>query len=147
MTTALIGYAAFALAAVYAVLYLLLYGELKGSRVGLIFQRLPSLEVLSRHNYGALLFGWISLTLAIAVGMFWSNWLNATDQMDIALLSDPKFLSTLMVWLLFGLCVIGHYLMRWSNRVLAWVSLVTFLLMLTSSFAVNLVLRSFHTFV
>ena len=146
VTAALLGYAAFALGAVYALLYLLLYRDLKGSRVGLIFQRMPSLEVLSRHNYGALLFGWISLTLAIAFGTIWSYRLNATDQMTISLLSDPKFLSTLLVWVLFGLSVAGHYLMRWPSRVLAWVSLVTFLLMLSFSFAINLVLRSFHTF-
>jgi ABC-type transport system involved in cytochrome c biogenesis permease subunit len=147
VTAALLGYGAFAIAAVYGALYLLLYRELKGGRVGLIFQRLPDLESLSRLNLGALTFGWGALTLAIIVGTIWSLTLSASGRMDIDLLADPKFLSTVSVWVIYGLCVGGRYLFRFSGRVVAYLSLAAFLLMLASSFAVNLVLPSFHTFI
>lgn len=147
VTAALVGYAAFAIAAVYGALYLLLYRELKGGRIGLIFQRLPDLESLARLNLGALTFGWGALTLAIVVGIIWSAALSASGALEIDLLADPKFLSTVTVWVIYGLCVGGRYLFRLSSRVVGWLSLAAFLLMLASSFAVNLFLRSFHTFI
>src|SRR5437867_8923017 len=44
---AVLGYTAFAVSAIYGVLFLLLYHDLKASRFGLIYQRLPSLEILA----------------------------------------------------------------------------------------------------
>ena len=147
VTAALLGYAAFAIAAVYGALYLLLYRELKGGRVGLIFQRLPNLEILARLNVTALTLGWGALTMAITVGVIWSATLSASGAMEIDLLSDPKFLSTVTVWVIYGLCVASRYVLRLSSRVVSYLSLTAFLLMLASSFAVNLLLKSFHTFI
>jgi len=147
VTTALLGYAAFAIAAVYGALYIALYRQLKGGRVGLIFERLPNLEILSRLNLFAMVFGWCTLTLAIIVGIFWWASLQATGALEINLLTDPKFLSTVGVWLLYGICVGGRYFFRWPSRVLGYISVAAFLLMLASTMAVNLVLPSFHSFV
>lgn len=147
VTAALLGYAAFAVAAVYSTLYLLLYRELKGHRVGLIFQRLPSLETLGRLTSTALGFGWIILTVAIVLGAIWSVSLQQSGMLTGSFLTDPKFLITLLVWLLYGVCVGGRWLFNWPTRYLAWLSIAAFVLMVASSFAVNLVLKSFHSFI
>jgi len=55
---ALLGYAAFAVSAIFGVLYVLLYHNLKAHRFGIIYERLPSLEVLSGMNLRAACFGW-----------------------------------------------------------------------------------------
>ena len=55
--TAVLGYTAFAASAVYGLLFLLLYHELKKSRFGLVYERLPPLEVLARMSLGAVAFG------------------------------------------------------------------------------------------
>ena len=46
--TAILGYAAFAVSAIYGLLYLLLYHELKTNRFGRFYRRLPPLEILGR---------------------------------------------------------------------------------------------------
>ncbi len=147
VSAALVGYAAFAIASVYGTLYILLYRDLKGHRVGLIFQRLPNLEILGRLTSTALSFGWIILTVAIILGAVWSVSLQQAGMLTGSFLTDPKFLSTLLVWFLYGICVWGRWLFKWPTRWLAWLSIAAFVLMVFSSFAVNLFLKSFHSFI
>lgn len=146
VTAALLGYVALSVAAVYGAMYILLYRELKKHRVGLIFRRLPNLETLSRLNMGALLFGWIALTLAIVWGTIWAWGLVSSGLLDGGFYTDPKFLLTLVLWILYGVTLGGRYLFRWPNRQLAYLSMVAFVLMVGSSLAVNLFLPSFHQF-
>jgi ABC-type transport system involved in cytochrome c biogenesis permease subunit len=146
VTTALIGYVAFSVAAVYGTMYILLYRELKKHRVGLIFRRLPSLETLSRLNMGAILFGWFGLTLAGILGMVWAGQLTSSGQLEGNFYTDPKFLLTVVIWSLYGMTLGGRFLLKWPNRQLAYLSLVAFFLMVGTSLAVNLVLPSFHQF-
>jgi len=146
VTAALLGYVALSVAAVYGAMYALLYRELKKHRVGLVFRRLPNLETLSRLNIGAVLFGWIGLTLAILLGSLWAGELTSRGWLEGTFYTDPKFLLTLILWALYGLTLGGRYLFRWPNRQLAYLSIVAFLFMVSSSLAVNLFLRSFHQF-
>jgi ABC-type transport system involved in cytochrome c biogenesis permease subunit len=146
VTAALIGYAAFAIAAVYGVLYILLYRSLKGSNVGLVFRRLPSLDVLSKLSMSALAFGWVNLTLAIIVGVAWVSGLESSGQLAGSFLSDPKFLSTLVIWTLYAICLAGRFAFKWPNRQLAVISVIAFVLMILSSMAVTLFVDSFHSF-
>ncbi len=146
VTAALLGYAAFAIAAVYGTLYLLLYRELKQKRTGLVFQRLPNLEMLARLNLNALVIGFGTLTVAMVVGTWWAFGLQTRGELTRSFVLDPKFLSTAVVWVLYGLCVGGRYVWKWPSRDLATISLVTFLLMLASSIGINLFADSFHSF-
>jgi len=146
VTSALLGYVALSVAAVYGTMYALLYREVKTHRVGLIFRRLPNLETLSRLNLGAVLFGWVALTLAILLGSIWAGELTSRGWLQGTFYTDPKFLLTLALWLLYGLTLGGRYLFRWPNRQVAYLSVLAFLLMLGSSLAVNLIVPSFHSF-
>ena len=146
VTAALLGYVALAISAIYGVMYLLQYRQLKKKQVGLLFQRLPNLEALSRLNVGALGFGWLGLTVAIVAGAVWAVSLQAEGRIEGSFLTDPKFLLTVALWVLYGLALGGRYMLRWANRTLATASIVGFALMLASSLTVTLVLRSFHDF-
>ena len=146
VTAALMGYVALAVSAVYGIMYLLQYRQLKKQNVGLLFQRLPNLETLSRLNIGALGFGWLGLTVAIIAGVAWAMTLEVQGRLTGTFYTDPKFLLTLGLWVLYGLCLGGRYRLRWANRTLATVSIVGFALLLASSLTVTLVLRSFHDF-
>ena len=146
VTAALLGYVALAVSAIYGVMYLLQYRQLKNRHVGLLFQRLPNLETLSRLNIGALSLGWIGLTVAILAGVVWATTLELAGELEGSFLTDAKFLLTATLWALYGLCLGGRYLLRWANRTLATVSVVGFALMLASSLMVTLVLPSFHDF-
>ena len=146
VSTALMGYVAFSVAAVYGTMYILLYRELKKHRVGLIFRRLPTLETLSRLNMGAILLGWVGLTLAGILGVVWAEGLTDSGLLQGNFYADPKFLLTVIIWLLYGATLGGRFFLKWPNRQLAYLSLVAFFLMVGTSLAVNLVLPSFHQF-
>jgi ABC-type transport system involved in cytochrome c biogenesis permease subunit len=146
VTAALLGYVALSIGAAYGTMYILLYREMKKHRVGLIFRRLPSLDTLSRLNIGAILFGWLALTLAILLGSLWAGELMTRGWMEGSFYTDLKFLLTVVLWVVYGATLSGRFLFKWPNRQLAYLSMVAFLLMLGSSLAVNLFLPSFHQF-
>lgn len=145
VTTAMIGYVALAVSALYGVMYLLQYRQLKHRQVGLLFQRLPNLETLSRLNLRALALGWSALTVAIVAGSIWALTLEHAGQLHANLVVDPKFLLTLTLWFVYGVCLLGVWLFRWPKSTLASVTVVAFLLMVASSLTVTL-LPSFHDF-
>jgi HemX protein len=146
VSTALLGYVALAVSAVYGLMYLIQYRQLKQRHVGLLFQRLPNLETLSRMNVRALGIGWMGLTVAILAGTVWVYTLSRTGQLEVNLLQDPKFLLTVALWVIYGICLGGLYLRHWPKRTLASISVVAFLLMLGSSLLVTLMFPSFHHF-
>jgi ABC-type uncharacterized transport system permease subunit len=137
---AVIGYAAFALSAVYGVLYLLLHHELKRSRFGLVYDRLPSLEILARMSLGAVLVGLLALTVTIAFGSLW-----ASSEFP-GFTRDPKFLLTVAVWAVYGGAVALHWGRGWSGRKTITMSLVAFGLLIFSMIAGKLLFASFHVF-
>jgi HemX protein len=146
VSTALLGYVALAVSAVYGIMYLIQYRQLKQRHVGLLFQRLPNLETLSRLNVRALAIGWLGLTVAIVAGTIWAFTLSRAGQLQVNLLQDAKFLMTAGLWVVYGACLAGLYLLGWAKRTLASVSVVAFLLMLGSSLMVTLLFPSFHDF-
>lgn len=146
VTTALLGYVALAVSAIYGVMYLIQYRQLKQKHVGLLFQRLPNLETLSRLNVRALGLGWLGLTVAILAGTAWAITLGRSGELEVNLLLDPKFLMTLGLWVVYGICLAGLYVLRWPKNTLATLTVVAFALMLASSLMVTLVIPSFHDF-
>ena len=146
VTSALLGYVALSVAAVYGTMYVLLYRELKKHRVGLIFRRLPNLETLSRLNLGAVLFGWVALTLAILLGSIWARELDLQGMApgDVLHRSEvPPHRGPLgPLWPDPGWAVPAPVAQPPAGVPLG----VGFLLMVGSSLAVNLILPSFHQF-
>jgi ABC-type uncharacterized transport system permease subunit len=99
---AILGYSAFAVSAIYGFLFLLLYRELKANRFGLLYRRLPPLEILGMMNIRAAVLGLASLTVAILAGAFWASRLYP------GFTADPMFLATLCVWGVYALCVLSQ---------------------------------------
>jgi HemX protein len=138
---ALLGYAAFVVAAGYAFLFLQLYRDLKAGRFSTFFGKLPPLEVLERMMLGALTTGFVALTGAVLVGALWaerlfgSGWLN-----------DPKILMTLATWVLYAVALLLRRLRRWQGRQTAIASLAGLAAILFSLVAVNFFFTDFHVF-
>jgi ABC-type uncharacterized transport system permease subunit len=139
--TVTLGYAAFFLAAVYGVMYLLFHRALRRKNFGLLFERLTPLDVLARMNRGATLVGFVIISVGVALGMVWAS---KTAIPDYYL--DPRVLLTALFWAVFGFSLLSHYALRWSARRVVWLSLSGFLLMVLTTMAVNLVLPSWHRF-
>ena len=145
VTTSVFGYAALMLAAIYGGLYLLLFRAIRRNQFGAMFEHIPSLERLERYGLRATAFGFIFLTLSIALGAI----LYSKITLDVSasqFLFDPKVLTTLLVWLVFGTTLLARRVMRMEGRrlVLFWMS--GFALTLISMTIINWVFTSFHSF-
>ena len=64
----ILAYAALTIAAIYGLLHLIARRNLKRRRFGVLFDRLPSLDLLGTMNWHALLTGFVFMTLAMASG-------------------------------------------------------------------------------
>lgn len=134
-----LGYSAFLVSAVYAVMYWLLYRALKRKRFGLMFERLPSLDVLARMGMVAASLGLLFLTAVIGLGVLMSA------RLVPHFYTDPKFIATVVVWLVYAVAVTAYFLLGWRGARAVMLSTVGFglalLMMLGSS-----LFHSFHSF-
>ena len=142
VSTALLGYSGLAVSAVYGLLYLMLFYDIKKHRFGLIYKQLPSLEVMASFTYRSATLGLLFLTVAMVggfallvkvYGTYWS-W-------------DPKLMTTIIAWLIYSLGLAASRLYGWSAKRMALTSLAGFTVILFSLVIVNLVLTRFHVFV
>jgi ABC-type uncharacterized transport system permease subunit len=94
---------------------------------------------LSRLSIRSATLGFVFLTAAIAIGALgWSRVL------EHAALSDPKVVSSVLVWLIYGIGVTLHYAAGWRGVRCIGITLAAFVLMLLSTWLVPIVLGSAH---
>ncbi|MFP5289182.1 MAG: inner membrane protein YpjD [Thermoanaerobaculia bacterium] len=141
VSLALLGYAAFVVAAGYAFLFLQLYRDLKAGRFSTFYGKLPPLEVLERLMLGALSVGFVALTGAVVTGGFWAERLFHDSWWR-----DPKILVTLATWVLYAAALLLRRLRRWQGRQTALASLAGLCAILFSLMAVNFFFSDFHVF-
>lgn len=143
VSAAVVGYSALALSGVYGLLYLMMYHRIRTKSFGLIFRRLPPLDVLDRMNVAAAMVGFGFLTLAIAVGSVWTVELFGNLGYIVR---DPKILVAVVTWIVYGIALGGRWLPRWRSEHTAYSTTIGFLAVLFSIFAVNFFLSHFHVF-
>jgi ABC-type uncharacterized transport system permease subunit len=141
VSTALLGYTAISLSAVYGFLYLLLYSEIKSSRFGLIYSRLPNLEMLETMSHKAVVFGFVTLSLAIGIGVMWLPRVFK----DFSYL-DPKLVGTMVIWFLYAVGLGAKRRLGLQGRKMMILSLVAFGFVFLSMTVINLYLSGFHSF-
>ncbi len=141
VSTALLGYTAISLSAVYGFLYLMLYREIKSSRFGLIYTRLPNLEMLETMSSKAEIFGFAMLTVAISIGMIWLP--QAFEDFSYF---DPKLIGTLAVWVLYAISLAAKRKFGWQGRKMMIVSLIAFGFVFLSMTVINMYMSGFHSF-
>ena len=140
-TAAVVGYTGFALSAVYGILYLMLHHELKANRFGTVYGRLPSLGTLASMHERAAWVGLVAMTAAILIGMVWLP----NTEIGWAL-ADPKVLLTVTIWTLYAIVLLSYRAGLGSHVRLIYISIFGFVLLVFSTLAVNLWLKSFHAF-
>jgi len=139
--SALLGYSGFTISAVYGFLYLILYKDIKLNKFGLIFNRLPNLEVLERLSLYSALIGFIALTIGIVIGIIWLP--MAFPKFSFL---DPKLIGTGLVWLLYGIGITSKVVGKWRGKRLVLLSISGFLLAIISTILSNFLAQSFHSF-
>ena len=141
VSATLLGYTGISLSAAYGFLYLMLYHEIKSSRFGVIYKRLPNLEMLEKMSTNSELFGFLTLTLGIAVGFFWLP--LAFDNVSYL---DPKLIGTLLIWFLYAVGLVAKKKFGLQGRKMMIVSLVGFGFVFLSMTVINMALSGFHKF-
>lgn len=141
VSTALLGYAAITISAVFGFLYLMLYHEIRSNRFGVIYKKLPNLETLERMGYSGLKMSFFLLGLAIIIGFIW---LPASG-LDFSYL-DPKLIGTILIWLLYGFGIIAKRRGGWKGRKVMLLTVWSFGITLFSMMVINLFLSGFHKF-
>jgi ABC-type uncharacterized transport system permease subunit len=138
VTLAILAYAAFALSFVLSLLYLIQNRQIRRGRTGVLFSRLPALEVIGRMNRTSVIIGMFVLSVSVGLGIAWAH--RVWDGPG-----DAK-----LVWALLTLAVYGLLLWKdrrgWEGPRVALLSIVGFVLVLFSYTFVNLYLSQAHVF-
>ncbi len=137
---AVLGYGAFFVSAIYGVLFLLLYHEIKSHRMSFFFTRMPPLESLGRMNVSASSAGLVLLALAILMGIGWGK------AAGLHPFADPKTWLTIAAWCMLGFAVLAYHRLGWRGPRAVYASLAGFTTLLLSRVVTDLFVSSFHTF-
>jgi len=125
VSVALIGLAAFGAAAGIAVMYLLLERQMKGKRFGVLFSRIPSLQLLDDLNRRLVIGGFIALSLTVITGAFFVGGASYLEW-------QPKQVTTLVAWLVFGVLLGARAFAGWNGRRVAVLTMAGFCILVVS---------------
>jgi len=141
VSTALLGYTAISLSAAYGFLYLMLYHEIKSTRFGPIYNRLPNLEMLETMSNKAELFGFLMLSVAIVIGVVWLP--RVFTQFSYW---DPKLVGSIIIWLLYAIGLGAKRKFGLQGRKMMILTLIAFCFVFLSMTVINLYMSGFHNF-
>jgi cytochrome c-type biogenesis protein CcsB len=133
-------YATFTVAFCAGVMYLLQERYLKKKLLGVLFRRLPSLDILDDINYRCLAFGLPLLTIAITSGSLW-----AKSAWGAYWSWDPKETWSLVTWFVYAALLHGRLTTGWRGRRAAILAIVGFCVILFTFLGVNLLLPGHHS--
>ena len=138
VTFAILAYAAFTFSFVLSILYLIQNRQIRRRKTGLLFARLPALEVIGRMNRTSVSIGLAVLALALAIGLVRAQRLWGS-------LVDPKIEWAIVTIVVYALLL---WLDRrgWEGTRVAVLSIVGFAVVLFSYTVVNLYLSTAHHF-
>lgn len=138
---AMFGYSGITISAVYGLLFMLLYKNLKANKFGIVFDRLPSLEILEKLSFYSMVIGFVLLTIAIIIGIIWLP--AAFPNFSYA---DPKLIGTLLVWIAYGIGITLKLFGNLYGKKVIMFSLIGFLFAIMSLIITNSLAKTFHSF-
>jgi len=129
----LLGYGAFGVASVSAVMYLTQEHNLKFRKTLAIQSLLPSIQRLEIVNTRLLISGLALLTAGLAMAPF-----IVGEQSRLEIYTDAKFLWSVFVWLMYGVLILLHWRRRLNGHRLAWGSASAFVFVMLTFWGTNL---------
>ncbi|RJP73213.1 MAG: cytochrome C biogenesis protein [Ignavibacteriales bacterium] len=139
--SALLGYSGIIVSAIYGFLFLSLYNEIKLNRFGLIFERLPNLEILEKLSFYSACIGFTLLSIAITIGIIWLP--AAFPNFNYL---DSKLVGTFLIWIIYGLGILSKTLGKWQGKKVVVFSIIGFFIAIFQTIMSNFILKSFHSF-
>ena len=138
---AMLGAAAFTLSFAVSIMYLIQEWYLKHHKVGFMYYRLPSLEILDEMNYKIISLGFIPLTLGILSGSVWAEYVWGAFWSW-----DPKQTWSLITWFVYAALLHGRLTIGWRGRKAAIIAIIGFMAVIFTFLGVNLLLGGKHGF-
>lgn len=125
---AVMAYVGVTIAAVYGLLHLMARRGLKQHSFGVLFGRLPSLDLLGKMSWYALVFGFVFMTVTIATSPIILREVGAAGQTSIW---DPKVSTKIVTgsaaWLIYMVAVLGRLVAKWPVSKVCWFAVNGFL--------------------
>jgi ABC-type transport system involved in cytochrome c biogenesis permease subunit len=152
VSSLLLAYASFALACVIGITYVLLFKEIKAKHLGFFYTRLPSLQVLDRMNFLAIVFGWICLTAGLVAGVAFAAQARALPsgaldpRVQAMSLGDPKIFVALVCWAVYSFELFAARRIGWGGRRSAYLSAFGFAIVLLNFVPISYFLTKSHNF-
>lgn len=145
----LLAYTALTVSFLYAILYLVLARQLGRHQFGLLFRRLPSLDVLERMSVGAVELGVPLLFLSLTLGHLWMY--SLADKVDPELAAalspwDPKILISWVILLGYSAGLVGYRFLGWRGRRMNLLAVTAYVVIVIAMGVVHHFVPSFHDF-
>ncbi|MFA5072376.1 MAG: cytochrome c biogenesis protein CcsA [Nitrospirota bacterium] len=136
----ILGDAAFAFSFIVSLMYLIQERQLKARHHGILFDRLPSLEMMDTLSYRALVLGWPLFTLGMFAGAVWGSkvWGAAWSWG----LKETWSIATWLVYLL----ILHLRSMKWRGRKMACMSIIGFIFVIINFYVISRIPMGKHTF-
>jgi len=137
----LLGYSGLFLGFIFSVLFLLMHYEIKRRRFGYIYDRLPPLETLDTMSFHSIVLGFCLLSVGIVAGSLW-----AKQTWGFYFSTDPKLVSTLVVWAVYGLYLLLRFVPGWTRKRSASLSVIGFTALLFTFVLIHRIAATTHNF-
>ena len=111
-TLSIIGYGAFAIAFGAALMYLIQENQVKSKKLGVMYFRMPSLEVLDDLNYKVIAIGFPLFTLGFMTGSIW----NIKMEESFFSWDILRTLPLVVVWFIYFGIFFGRILVGWRGK-------------------------------
>ncbi len=133
--------AAFALACVTGIMYLVQEHYLKTKHLGDLFERLPDIQTLDYLNYRLISIGFPALVLAMITGSLWANsaWGSYWRW-------DPREVMALITMFIYAIILHARLLAGWRGKRAALLSILGFTVLLLAFFGVKILQKGMHIF-
>jgi HemX protein len=138
---AILGYSAISISALYALLYIMLYHNIKYHRFGLIYEKLPSLGHLERLSISSVQIGIITLGLGILIGH-----LHAGDALGTYWPIDKKVIYNNIIWFGYFTGFLIAQIYNWRGRWMAYLAMVGFVILILANITLLFIKNTFHQF-
>jgi cytochrome c-type biogenesis protein CcsB len=139
--TMFIGNAIFAVAFCAGIMYLIQERQIKNKSFGLLYRRLPSLEMLDALNYVCLTFGFPLITLGLISGFVYAGsvWRSYWHW-------DPKEILSVITWLIYAVLLHERLAVGWRGKKAAIMAIIGFSAILLTFLGASVVLTGHHSF-
>jgi cytochrome c-type biogenesis protein CcsB len=141
VATMFLGNAIFALAFCAGIMYLLQERQIKTKSFGILYRRLPSLEVLDSLNYACVTFGFPLITVGLISGFVYAGavWRSYWHW-------EPKQILSVVTWLIYAVLLHERLAVGWRGRRAAIMAIIGFSAILVTFVGTSIVLKGHHSF-